>query len=82
MVTQDVDLVVAAGDVERTVTLLEEAGFRSERFEWSINFTGRSAVGIQLRTEEFYRDFPSLSVPADVHGILGDASFEFRALPG
>lgn len=36
----------------------------------SINFKGRSAVSIQLTTEEFYRDFPSRAVPADVHGIL------------
>jgi hypothetical protein len=70
MVTQDVDFVVAAEAVERTVSLLEEAGFQSERFERSINFKGRSAVSIQLSTEDFYRDFPSHAVPADVHGIL------------
>ena len=70
MVTQDVDFVVAAEAVERTVSLLEEAGFHSERFEWSINFKGRSAVSIQLSTEDFYRDFPSRAVAADVHGIL------------
>ena len=70
MVTQDVDIVVASDSIERTVTLLEEAGFRSERFEWSINFQGRSTVSIQLSTEDFYRDFPSRAVPADVHGIL------------
>jgi hypothetical protein len=70
MVTQDVDFVVASDSIERTVLLLEEAGFRSEKFEWSINFRGRSAVSIQLSTEDFYRDFPSRSVPADVHGIL------------
>ena len=70
MVTQDVDLVVAAEAIERTISLLEEAGFHSERFEWSINFKGRSAVSIQLSTEDFYRDFPSRAVAADVHGIL------------
>jgi len=70
MVTQDVDFVVAAEAVERTVSLLEEAGFHSERFEWSINFKGRSAVSLQLSTEDFYRDFPSRAVAADVHGIL------------
>lgn len=70
MVTQDVDFVVAAEAVERTVSLLEEAGFRCERFDWSINFKGRSAVSFQLSTEDFYRDFPSRAVPADVHGIL------------
>ena len=70
MVTQDVDIVVASDAIERAVSLLEEAGFRCERFAWSINFKGRSAVSIQVRTEDFYRDFPSRSVPADVHGIL------------
>jgi hypothetical protein len=69
MVTQDVDLVVAAGDVARTVSLLEEAGFRAERFPWSVNFKGRSAVGIQLSTEDFYRDYPTRGIRAEVHGI-------------
>jgi hypothetical protein len=70
MVTQDVDFVVAAEAVEHTISLLEKAGFRSERFEWSVNFKGHSAISIQLSTEDFYRDFPSRAVPADVHGIL------------
>ena len=70
MVTQDVDFVVAAESVELAVKLLEEAGFISERFQWSINFHGHSKVSIQLSTEDFYKDFPSRSVPADIHGIL------------
>src|SRR3989304_7397332 len=70
MVTQDVDFVVAADAIERTISLLEEAGFRSERFDWSVNFQGRSTVSIQLSTEEVYREFPSRAVAADVHGIL------------
>jgi len=70
MVTQDVDFVVAIDAIERTVALLEDAGFRSERFDGSINFKGRSKLSIQLTTEEFYREFPFRAVPADVHGIL------------
>ena len=70
MVTEDVDFVVVADAVARVVVLLEEAGFRAERFAWSVNFKGRSAVSLQLTTEEFYRDFPSRAIPADVHGIL------------
>jgi hypothetical protein len=70
MVTQDVDLVVATESVESAVRHLEKAGFKSERFAWSINFRGHSKISIQLSTEEFYRDFPSRSVPADIHGIL------------
>jgi hypothetical protein len=70
MVTQDVDFVVATDQVDRAVSLLEEAGFRAERYDWSVNFTGRSKVSLQLSTEAFYKDFPSRAVPADVHGIL------------
>ena len=70
MVTRDVDLVVAADAVDQVVALLEAAGFRAERFPWSVNFQGASAVSIQLSTEDFYRDYPARAVPADVHGIL------------
>jgi hypothetical protein len=70
MVTQDVDFVVAAESVEKTVTLLEAEGFTASRFEWSVNFKGSSKVSLQLSTEDFYQEFASRSVPADVHGIL------------
>lgn len=70
MVTQDVDFVVATEAIEKTVAALEAAGFKAERFEWSINFRGRSKVSIQLSTEECYRDYADRSVAADVHGIL------------
>jgi len=56
--------------VELAAILLEKAGFKSERFQWSINFRGHSKVSIQLSTEDFYKDFPGRSVPADIHGIL------------
>lgn len=70
MVTQDVDLVVASDEVDKTISVLEAVGFRAEKFEWSVNFKGASAVSVQLSTEEFYRAFPSRAVPADVYGIL------------
>ena len=70
MVTQDVDFVVATDAIERAVSIIEAAGFRSERFDWSVNFKGRSQVLLQLSTEDFYRDYPARAVPADVHGIL------------
>ncbi|MBN1318421.1 MAG: nucleotidyl transferase AbiEii/AbiGii toxin family protein [Anaerolineales bacterium] len=69
MVTQDVDFVVAAESVELATKLLEEAGFKSERFPWLIQFRGRSKINIQLSTEDF-KNIPTRSVPADVHGIL------------
>ncbi len=70
MVTQDVDFVVAAADVERSIAVLAAAGFTSEEFSWSVNFKGRSRVSIQLSTEDVYLAFPERSVAADVHGIL------------
>ncbi len=70
MVTRDVDFVVAVDAVEQSVAALAAVGFKPERHEWSINFTGVSQVSLQLSTEAFYREFPARSVPADVHGIL------------
>ncbi len=70
MVTQDLDFVVVADSIDQTEKLLRDAGFRAERFAWSINFKGKSKIGIQLSTEDFYADFPRRGVPADVHGIL------------
>jgi hypothetical protein len=70
VVTQDVDFVVVADAVDRVISLLEQAGFRAERFTWSVDFTGHSAVSLQLSTEPAYLDFPSRAVAADVHGIL------------
>lgn len=70
MVTRDVDFVVAANSIVRAEEVLLAAGFTSEKFEWSINFKGGSKVSIQLTTEDFYREFSSRGVAADVHGIL------------
>ncbi|MEQ1923807.1 MAG: nucleotidyl transferase AbiEii/AbiGii toxin family protein [Pyrinomonadaceae bacterium] len=70
MVTQDVDFVVAADSIERAEAVLKQAGFKSETFEWSINFKGKSKISIQLTTESSYRDFAERGIAADVHGIL------------
>ena len=70
MATADVDVVIAAGQVESAVKALRKAGFKAKKFEWSVNLQGHSKVTVQISTEEFYRDFPQRSVPADIHGIL------------
>ena len=70
MVTQDVDFVVAADSIEKAVEALTAAGFQAERFQWPVNFKGRSQVSVQLNTEDFYQEFPARAVAADVHGIL------------
>lgn len=70
MVTQDVDFVVAAEEVEKVIAALEKAGFPAERHTGSVNFKGSSKVSLQLSTEEVYGTYPRRAVPADVHGIL------------
>ena len=70
MVTREVDFVVAVDEIEQAVAALEAVGFKAERHDWSVNFRGRSQVSLQLSTEDFYREYTSRSVPADVHGIL------------
>lgn len=69
MATADVDLVVALGAVDETVAAMEAVGFVAERFEGSVNLKGHSKVSVQISTEEFYREFPGRSIPADIHGI-------------
>ena len=70
MVTQDVDFVVTASEVERAVAILTDAGFVTDRFQWSVNFKGQSKVSIQLSTDDIYGSFPGRAVAAEVHGIL------------
>ena len=70
MATADVDVVIAAEQVDQAVKALRAAGFTAKRFKWSVNLKGRSKVSVQISTEEFYRDYPARSKPADIHGIL------------
>jgi len=80
--TADVDLAIAQPDIERAVKGLEEAGFRSATFDWSINLQGSSKVSVQISTEAVYHDFPSRAVAADVHGILMRVSSLVDTLTG
>jgi hypothetical protein len=70
LATADVDIVIAAECVDKAVDELIAAGFEAKRFDWSVNLKGTSKVSMQISTDEMYREFPSRSVAADVHGIL------------
>ena len=70
MATADVDVVIALERVEEAVKALSEAGFTAKRFDWSVNLKGHSKVSVQISTEDFYQDFPTRAVAADIHGIL------------
>ena len=60
LATADVDVVIAAGQVEAAVKALRKAGFTARKFARSVNLKGRSQVTVQISTEEFYRDFPAV----------------------
>ena len=70
LATADVEVVVAQERVEQAVQSLVTAGFEAKRFQWSINLKGSSKVSVQISTEDFYKEFPSRGISADVHGIL------------
>jgi hypothetical protein len=70
MTTVDVDVVIAAEKIDAAIKALRAAGFTAKKFRWSVNLKGRSKVSVQISTEDFYRDFPERSKPADIHGIL------------
>src|SRR5665213_3795625 len=70
MATADVDVVIAAEKIDEAVKALRAAGFTAKKFKWSVNLKGRSKVSVQISTEDFYRDFPARSKPADIHGCL------------
>ena len=69
MATADVDIVIAATELDRCVESLVQVGFRAERFEWSVNLQGESAVSVQISTDAFYRGFPDRGIETVVHGI-------------
>jgi hypothetical protein len=70
MTTADVDIVIAADQIDTAIVALKAAGFLSDQTQNPIYFKGESKINIQLRTEEIYHDCPARSVPASVHGIL------------
>ncbi|MCU0796006.1 MAG: nucleotidyl transferase AbiEii/AbiGii toxin family protein [Akkermansiaceae bacterium] len=70
MATADVEIVIVSSKVDEACVALKDLGFVETRHDWSINLKGESTVSIQITTDAAYLDFPSRSVPANVHGIL------------
>ena len=70
MATADVALVIVTKQLEAAVEAFQSLGFSREEFTHSVNLKGQSKVSIQITTAEFYQEFPSRAVPADVHGML------------
>jgi len=68
VVSLDLDLALAAGEIERAIQLLSEP-VRVERFAHSVNLSAEgSDLRIQLQTDPRYQSFPER---AEVRTVLG-----------
>jgi hypothetical protein len=69
VVSLDLDVVVAAKEVDLVCKKAQEKGFKVERFEHSVYLTSdKSDLRIQLQTDRRYQEFISRSQPREVMG--------------
>jgi len=69
VVSLDLDIVVAVGDIEAICRAAARCGLKAESFEHSVNLTGPgSDLRIQLRTDPRYQRFLSSPEDKDVLG--------------
>ena len=77
LVSLDLDLVVAIGQLEQVETLLAES-FEVKRFPHSLNVSlPQSDIRVQIQTDQRYASFPERATPRNVLGLtLPVASLE------
>jgi hypothetical protein len=69
VVSLDLDIVVAAGEVDRVAEAAKRSGLRVETFRHSVNFTSpKSDLRIQLQIDPRYQAFLSRAVETEVLG--------------
>lgn len=69
VISLDLDIVVASGDIDKVVSQTERHGWKVERFEHSINLaTTTSDLRIQLQTDERFQAFIPRAKERDVLG--------------
>jgi hypothetical protein len=69
LVSLDLDLALAAGEVERVLALLGDR-YRLEPFAHSLNLTAAgSDLRIQFQTDPRYHDFPDRAVDREILGL-------------
>jgi len=62
VVSLDLDIVVAMGEIEEVCKAAKRRGLKVEKFEYSVNLTSpKSNLRIQLQTDERYQEFISRS---------------------
>jgi len=69
VVSLDLDVVIAAGDVGKVSEAAEAKGLKTQRFEHSVNLTSdKSDLRIQIQTDARYQEFIPRAVTKDVLG--------------
>ena len=69
MVSLDLDVIVAAEDVDKVGEAADRGGLRLETFEHSVNLTGqKSDLRVRLQTDPRYQEFIPRSIEKDVLG--------------
>jgi hypothetical protein len=69
VVSLDLDVIVAAEDVDKVGEAAKRGGLRLETFEHSVNLTGqKSDLRVQLQTDPRYQEFIPRSIEKDVLG--------------
>ena len=69
VVSLDLDVIVAASEIEKICRAAEEKGLKVERFEHSINLTSpKSDLRVQLQTDKRYQSFISRGIFKEVLG--------------
>jgi hypothetical protein len=71
LVSLDLDLVIAAGQLDQVETLLEAGGFQLKRFAHSFIVTlPDSSLRLQIQTDPHYATFPQRATNRQVLGLM------------
>ncbi len=69
VISLDLDIIVAADDIDKVIESVKVKGFKVEKFEHSINLTSqKSDLRIQLQTDPGYQEFIPRSVEREILG--------------
>ena len=83
LVSLDLDLAVAAGDLGAVEALADEQTFRLDRFPPSLNISAPgSDLRVQIQTDSRYAAFVDRAAPRDVLGLTLPVASVDDVLPG
>ena len=83
VVSLDLDIVVAADEVDKVCEAAKVKGLKVRKFEHSVNFTSpKSDLRVQLQTDPRYQDFIARSIDREILGYRMNAASMKDVLQG